>query len=65
MDEAVALLLIRSLFAGWTIVRDECGDWRATCCVVVSSGDIGGLLEALAAVDPDAARRAVSLLREC
>lgn len=59
MDEAVALLLIRHLFPGWTITKERDG-W--TAAGRVSSGDLDGLLERLAAADPRAARRAVRLL---
>lgn len=59
MDDAVTLLLIRHMFPGWTITREE-GIWRAT----LSAPDADGLLGRLAAADPGMAERAVSLLAE-
>ncbi|TDC97250.1 hypothetical protein [Actinomadura sp. 7K507] len=59
MDDAVTLLLIRHLFPGWTITREE-GAW----CATLSSPDADGLLGKLAAADPGLAERAVSLLAE-
>ncbi|MGP4022985.1 hypothetical protein [Actinomadura sp. 3N407] len=60
----VTLLLLQYLFPGWTITRDERGIWRAGGRIAISASDVGGLLGLLAVADPDAARRAVSLLRE-
>ncbi|WP_148344611.1 hypothetical protein [Actinomadura chibensis] len=60
-DEAVALLLLRHLFPGWTIAREREG-WSASRRV--SAGDLDGLLERLAVADPTAARRAAGVLRE-
>ncbi|TYK46004.1 hypothetical protein [Actinomadura decatromicini] len=62
-DEAVALLLLRYLFPGWTIARELDGGWSAAG--YISSGDLDGLLERLTAADPRAARRAVRLLSAC
>ena len=64
VNETVALLLIQRLFPEWTITRDAHGVWRAAGRAHVSSSDLDGLLGVLAVADPDAARRAASLLRE-
>ncbi|WUH99772.1 hypothetical protein OHR68_40855 [Spirillospora sp. NBC_00431] len=64
MNERVTLLLLDHLFPEWAIVRDGEGVWRATRRILISASDLDGLLESLAVVDPDATRRAVSLLAE-
>ncbi|TDC97069.1 hypothetical protein [Actinomadura sp. 7K507] len=59
-DEPVAMLLLQHLFPQWSITRDERGLWRAT----VSASSVDGLLDVLAAADPQGARRAACLLKE-
>ncbi|TDE32624.1 hypothetical protein [Actinomadura sp. 6K520] len=64
MNEPVALLLLRHLFPDWAITRGREGTWRAAGRTLISSSDLDGLLEMLTVADPDAARRAVRLLKE-
>ncbi|MFB4308035.1 hypothetical protein [Actinomadura sp. GTD37] len=64
MNEPVTLLLLQHLFPTWTITRDEQGGWRAFGRILVSSGDVDGLIALISVADPDAACRAVSLLTE-
>ncbi|WP_433228117.1 hypothetical protein [Actinomadura formosensis] len=64
MNEAVALLLLHHLLPEWAIMRDDAGVWRAIGRIPISASDLDGLLESLAVADPDATRRAVSLLTE-
>lgn len=61
--EPVTLLLLRHLFPGWTITRDERG-LRAVGRAAVSVDDVDGLLDLLVLADPDGARRAVAVLGE-
>ena len=62
--EPVTLLLLRYLFPGWTITRDEHGVWRAVGRAAVSVDDVDGLLALPDLADPDGARRAVAVLGE-
>lgn len=62
MNESVVLLLLRHLFDEWVITRDRAGTWRAAGRLLLSSSDLDGLIEMLAAADPDAARQAVRRL---
>ncbi|WP_141579747.1 hypothetical protein [Actinomadura sp. WMMA1423] len=61
-DDSVTLLLLRHLFPGWVIARDERGGWEATRRVSASDADT--LLGMLVVADPKAARRATALLKE-
>lgn len=63
-NEPVTLLLLQHLFPGWTITWDERGIWRAAGRVAISASDVDGLLDLIVVADPDATRRAVSLLSE-
>ncbi|TMQ99237.1 hypothetical protein ETD83_18260 [Actinomadura soli] len=64
MDERVALLLLHHLFPEWAIMPDGSGVWRAIGRILISAPDLDGLMESLAVADPDAVRRAASLLAE-
>ncbi|WP_067797022.1 hypothetical protein [Actinomadura formosensis] len=60
MNEAV----LHHLFLEWAIMRDGAGVWRAIGRIPISASDLDGLLESLTVADPDAVRRALSLLTE-